>query len=339
MHLLRYLLLTFLLASACGVAAAQVKIIIDTDFGGDADDLGALAMLHTFHRQGACELLGIMSWGSEAYVIPAIDAVNRYYGHPEIPLSIRTHASRRVEWNYNKPIADAFPHALRNIDVPLATALYRKILSAQQDSTVVLVTVGPMKNILDLLRTGPDEHSPLTGTELLHRKVKEWVVMGGKFPEGEGEWNFGGNMPDVTRLVLEQARMPIVFSGFEVGYPIHTGSKLNDVPHETPLSAGFLHFSRNAPWMKERYSGRILDNSSFDQTAVLYAVKNGVGEYWDRVEGGRCSVDAQGNSKWIPGPKTNHSYLVLRQHPDTLAALISSIMLTEPVPPPADKRP
>ena len=27
---------------------AQVKIIFDTDIGGDADDLGALAMLHNF---------------------------------------------------------------------------------------------------------------------------------------------------------------------------------------------------------------------------------------------------------------------------------------------------
>ena len=27
---------------------AQTKIIFDTDFGGDADDLGAIAMLHEF---------------------------------------------------------------------------------------------------------------------------------------------------------------------------------------------------------------------------------------------------------------------------------------------------
>ena len=35
---------------------AQPKIIFDTDFGGDADDLGALAMLHNFIDKGESKL-------------------------------------------------------------------------------------------------------------------------------------------------------------------------------------------------------------------------------------------------------------------------------------------
>jgi hypothetical protein len=52
----------------------QVKIIFDTDHGGDADDLGALVMLHNLHNRGECELLAVMSWSTEQYVIPAMDA-------------------------------------------------------------------------------------------------------------------------------------------------------------------------------------------------------------------------------------------------------------------------
>jgi hypothetical protein len=75
------IVLTFFLFTVFA-GTAQVKIIFDTDFGGDADDLGALAMLHNLHNKGECELLGIASWSTEQYVIPAMDAVNRFYGNP-----------------------------------------------------------------------------------------------------------------------------------------------------------------------------------------------------------------------------------------------------------------
>ena len=35
---------------------AQTRIIFDTDIGGDADDLGALAMLHHFVDSKECKL-------------------------------------------------------------------------------------------------------------------------------------------------------------------------------------------------------------------------------------------------------------------------------------------
>ena len=54
----------------------QVKIIFDTDFEGDADDLGALAMLHNLMDRGECELIGIMCWSTAQYTVPGIDAVN-----------------------------------------------------------------------------------------------------------------------------------------------------------------------------------------------------------------------------------------------------------------------
>jgi inosine-uridine nucleoside N-ribohydrolase len=73
--------------------------------------------------------------------------------------------------------------------VPLAVDLYRNILSEQEDASVVIVTVGPLKNIEDLLKSRPDAYSDLPGKALIERKVKKFAIMGGHFPHGRNEWN------------------------------------------------------------------------------------------------------------------------------------------------------
>ncbi len=311
------------------ISAAQPKIIFDTDIGGDADDLGALAMLHNFVKRGDCELLAVMSWTTDEYAIPAIDAINRYYLHPNIPIGTRKDKTYTSETNYNRVIAENFQYKLSFNDVPDATELYRKILSVAEDSSITIVTVGPLMNIQLLLKSGPDKYSSLTGSELISKKVKEFVIMGGQFPKGDDEWNFNGNMPGVTKFVLNNLQVPITFSGFELGAKIKTGAVFNQIDEQTPLYQGFLYFSEHAPWMKDQFKGKILDNSTFDQTAVLYAVKGGVGKYWDRIEGGFCEADDNGGNKWVKQKESNHSYLKLKESPEVMATLIEVIMLNQ----------
>jgi hypothetical protein len=327
-----YVFFFVIVLAGCGCSpverASPVKIIFDTDIGGDADDLGALAMLHNFADKGECELLAVMSWANDEYAVPAIDAINRYYHHPDIRIGARKDGIHHLDRLYNKPIADHFKNTLTYKDVHDTTTLYREILSKQKDKDVVLVTVGPLLNIKRLLESPPDSVSDLNGRELLSRKVKEVVIMGGHFPGGKGEWNFSGNMPGVTRFVLDNLDVPVVFSGFEIGVAIRTGEVFNEIDKNTPLYVGFLHFCKYAPWMQP-YQGRIVDNSTFDQTAVLYAVRGGVGEYWDKIEGGFCEVQDNGDNRWVEGKKTNHSYLKLKEDPERMACLIESIMLGE----------
>jgi inosine-uridine nucleoside N-ribohydrolase len=306
---------------------SQIKIIFDTDFGGDADDLGALAMLHHFVDRQECELLAIMCWSTEKYAVPAIDAVNRFYSNPDIPIGVRKDSVIITDWNYNKPIVDKLGSELTFNDVPDATQLYRKILAQEEDTSVVIVTVGPLMNIKKLLESQPDRYSGLSGKELVHLKVQKFVIMGGKFPAGKNEWNFNGNMSGVTKTVLDHIDLPVVFSGFELGVQIKTGHVFNDLDKNHPLYIGFYHFSKNAPWMKQYYEGKILNNSSFDQTAVLYAVKNGEEMFWNKVENGYCKVDENGDNEWIFGQKSNHSYLKLVQDKNDLAGLIETLML------------
>jgi len=308
-------------------AFSQVKIIFDTDLGGDADDLGALVMLNNFIDKGECRVLGVMCWTTEQYAVSAIDAVNRFYKHPGIPIGIRKGDAYFTDWNYSKPIADSFYHTITNTNARDATSLYRQLLAKADDKSVVIVTVGPLMNIQELIKSGADAYSSLTGKELIEKKVKEFVMMGGQYPEGIKEWNFYGNMPGVTQFVLHNITVPVTFSGYEIGVTIKTGEVFNSIDHHSPLYVGFMHFSQNAPWMKAQYKGSIYNNATYDQTAVLYAVRKGVGVYWDKIEGGYCEPNETGGNKWVKGAVTNHSYLKLKMSPEKIGLVIESIML------------
>ena len=306
---------------------SQPKIIFDTDIGGDADDLGAIAMLHNYVKRGDCELLAIMIWSTDEYAVPAVDALNRYYLHPNVPIGTRKDPTYTNETNYNKVIADNFEFKLKYNDVPDAVDLYRKILAEAADTSITIVTVGPLLNIQRLIQSKADKYSPLNGSDLITKKVKGFVMMGGKFPKGDNEWNFNGNMPGVTKYVIENITVPIVFSGYELGVEIQTGITFNNIDKDTPLYLGFMHFSKHAAWMKDRFKGAILNNASYDQTAVLYAVNGGVDVLWEKITGGYCDADDVGGNRWIKGKASNHSYLKLIETPEFMATLIEAIML------------
>ena len=308
MKLVSFLVFALLVLST--TLQAQVKLIFDTDFGGDADDLGAIAMLHEFANRGEVEILGIMCWNTEKYAVSGIDAVNTWYGRPDIPIGSRQAEPQETPWNHGKPLAEAFTH-VRSIDnVPDATQLYRELLSQADDKSVVIVTVGPLYNIQALLDSEADSNSEMSGKDLVQQKVSEFVIMGGEFPEGEREWNFDGNMQGVTKYVVENIPIPITFLGYEVGLNIKTGEVFNELPKDHPLYVGFYHFSKYCPWLNEQFQGKIYDNSTYDQTAVLYAVRSGIGHYWHRVEG-RCLPDEKGGNSWLQVKNPTHSYLVL----------------------------
>lgn len=307
----------------------QVKIIFDTDFGGDTDDLGALAMLHNFMDRDECELLAVMCWNLEEYAVSAIDAVNQYYGHGDIPIASRQGEHAPIDWNHSKVLVDNFPHKRHWSNVPSTTVLYRQLLSQASEQEIVIVTVGPLANVLYLLESPGDSISPLTGIELVQQKVKEFVIMGGQFPSGENEWNFNGNMPGVTQKVVDQIPVPITFSGYEVGLNIKSGEVFNDLAADTPLHTAFLHFSKHAPWLNHQFQGKIYDNSTYDQTAILYAVRNGEGLYWEKVTGGYCLPDETGGNEWIKNKDSQHTYLRLLKDEEEMASIIEAFMINK----------
>jgi purine nucleosidase len=230
-------------------ALGQSQIIFDTDFGGDADDLGALAMLHHFIDQGECDLLAVMCWSTEKYSPAAVDAVNRYYHHPNIPIGIRTGESHHEVWNHSKVIADRFSHEISREKAEEATSLYRKILARAADHSIKIVTVGPLMNIQKLLQSGPDGHSGWTGKELIRNKVQEFVIMGGQFPSGKKEWNFDGDMKGGNEWL----------SG---GAGNHSYLKLKKDPEEMArlIESIMLHQEKRTPVILDADTGNEVDD-------------------------------------------------------------------------------
>ncbi|MBD3287475.1 nucleoside hydrolase, partial [candidate division KSB1 bacterium] len=163
---------------------AADKIIFDTDIGPDWDDVGATATLHALANFGEAEIIGMMvssgghsaTWGP-----PCLDAFNTYYGRPDIPIGVAADGPEFGS-SYNRQIAQEFEQDLGTDNAWNAVELYRKLLSEQEDSSVVIITVGFMTNIADLLRSEADEYSSLNGIDLVRQKVIKWTCMGGGFP-------------------------------------------------------------------------------------------------------------------------------------------------------------
>jgi hypothetical protein len=323
------ILILFFLSIFAYNARAKPLIIFDTAFGGDADDLGALTMLNHLHNAGECALLAVMNWNNEQYSLPAIYAVNKYLGNPSIPIGTRKDGLWYSEAQYGKPIVDLLGSHISIENVTDTTQLYREILSSAEDNSITLITVGPLLNIKRLLESEADTISPMSGSELIHQKVSRVVIMGGQFPSGQNEWNFNGNMPGVTKSVINALTLPITFSGYELGAAIKAGEELNSLDKTRPLYVGYRHFSEHASWMIEQFDGDISHNSSFDQTAVLYAVRSGIGKWWNYSESGRVIADDNGGNAWKSESDGNHRYLVLAADPQTVANEILGLMTGE----------
>lgn len=209
--------------------AAPVKLIFDTDMGNDSDDVMALCMIHALQSRGVVELLAVTITKDHRLAAPFTDAINTFYGRPDIPIGVVTNGFTPEPGRYNL-LAEAknadgtlrYPHDLLNgSDAPEAVGLLRKCLAAQPDQSVTLVQVGFFTNFRRLLASQPDQHSELSGHELIKRKVKQLAVMAGAFQTINFnnhylEYNVIKDIPSAQALAREWPT-PIVWLGFEIG--------------------------------------------------------------------------------------------------------------------------
>lgn len=307
------LILSLVLNNIC---SAQEKIIFDTDIGPDWDDVGATAVLHALADSGEAEILAMMvssggysaTWGP-----PCLDAFNTFYDRPEIPIGVGI-GGPDMGSAYNRQIAEEFPQDLGTENAWDAVELYRKILSEEPDSSVVIVTVGFITNLEDLLKSEADSYSSLNGIELVEQKVKHWICMGGGFPSSGGEFNFNRD-PSATKFTVENWPKPALFSGYEIGAPIQTGAKLALTSETNPI--------RRAYELAGGYVGAT--RSSWDQTAVLAAIRDPL-LFWDLETTGYCSVGENGSNVWLSSPDKDHSYLIKKLSNEEMVEIIDNLM-------------
>lgn len=329
MRLLTLTLLAVALTAFLGCSSQKqnpqtVKIIFDTDFGPDYDDVGALAFMHAMADSGKIELLATMSCNKNELVGPGIDVLNTYFGRPGLPIGApKGNAVNLGSWqHWLDTLVAKYPHKLASTnDAPNAVDVYRKILTAQPDTSVTIVTVGFLTNLADLLKSPGDSISALSGKELVSKKVKKLISMAGKFPSGR-EFNV---YMDSTASVyaLQNWPTPIIFSGFEIGWEIRTGLRVMKMDVENSPVKDVFRIS--IPMAKEDEYGRM----SWDETAALIGAYGTEGFF--TTKRGTIVVNADGSNGWTDSSEGLHQYVVQKMPVKEMEKFIEDRMMHKPI--------
>ncbi|QDT79929.1 ribonucleoside hydrolase RihC [Gimesia maris] len=298
------------------LAAKPVKLIFDTDMGNDIDDALALAVIHALQSRGECELLAVTSSKDNPWSILYCDVVNSFYGRSEIPLGRVSQGATHLDGSYTRKVVemseDGKPVFARRFqsaeDIPDAVSVLRSTLAAQPDHSVVLVVVGFATNIARLLQSPGDQISPLTGRELVSRKVKLLSQMIGRFdrdkPAEFHEYNVRLDIPAAkTVFELWPAEIPVIVSGWEVGRAIQNRavSIQNDYGYVKyhPIKLGYEY------WHKMPY-----DRPTYDLTSVLYAIRP-ERDYFGVSKPGQFKINEVGKLEHTEKTDRNQQFLTL----------------------------
>lgn len=306
------------------------NILFDTDTSGDCDDTGALAVLHSFASKGEARLLACVVNGrdEDASAGAVVWAINSYCGREEIPVGTYQGEAKKTKSHFTRAVRERFaPDYLDDLHLPTALEVYRHTLAAAKESSVTIASTGFLHNLRDLLDSGPDKWSALSGIDLARQKVKEIVIMGGAFPTSrtsEPEYNFSyGGFAPITRAVLERWPTPIIFSGFEIGLPIITGTSLAGLP-DNPVRMAYELFKG------ETGSALKVGRPSWDQTVAWVAVR-GTSGLWNLSEPGICRMFDDGHNEWRPDKQGSHVYLTAALPVESIAELIEKEMMAMPL--------
>jgi inosine-uridine nucleoside N-ribohydrolase len=333
-------------ASPAKAARPVVKVIYDADLARDVDDVGALALLHAMADRGECEILGVVVSESDRgydglWGPPLADVINTYYGRPDIPLGVYRgpHQESGKTGTFAEKVATSgFAHDLQSgSDAENGTRLYRRLLAAAPDGGVVIVSSGFLTNLDGLLRSGPDDLSPLAGADLVATKVREWSCMAGMYPSSgeDGEYNLR-RYPDEAARVLAAWPGKVTFAGAELGRRLKTGGVLKDR----------YDIKDNPVALAWKLGGAGEARESGAETAVLYGVR-GLGEggraYFSQVRGGWNRFEKLGEkypmsnleksqNVWVKEPDAvkNHGYLRAALRTGELEAVIDELVSAPP---------
>lgn len=340
------LALPLLLASNPVVIGQQpsdpVPLIFDTDIGNDCDDVLAMGVIHALQSRGECRLLAVTITKDHELAAPFADSVNTFYGRGEIPIGVCRSGVTPKAGKFN-PLAaikdgDAYryPHDLESgKDAPDAVAVLRQTLARERDGSVAICQVGFSTNLANLLKSKPDKFSPLSGQELVKKKVKLLSIMAGAFtkiPNGRGqrvdhkEYNVVKDLPASTELAKSWPT-PIVWSGFEIGISLR-------YPHES-IERDYKYAKHHPLEDAYRvYNPPPHDRPTWDLTSVLYAVRPDHG-YFQVSSRGKVAIGPDGLTSFevVEGGRDRRLIIPDSLKPRTLEALVQ--LSSQP---PAQKR-
>lgn len=336
MRQIPFLVMSLCLMVSCAdrsAGPAAQAVIFDTDMGNDIDDALALDMLYKYSDAGRINLLAIPV-NKEGLAAPEfLDLMGTWYGYPDIPVGIiRDGADCGADsTSYTRKVSDmkdgdgnplfARSHSGYG-DYPESVDLYRKVLSEAEDGSVTVVSVGFLTNLARLLESGADEFSPLSGKELVAKKVKMLYTMAGNIADTtHHEYNVVIDIPSAQKVFAEWPT-PVITSPFELGAQIKypASSIENDFGWAGPHPAVEAY---------KAYMQMPYDRETWDLTAVLAAVEGGP-EYFTVSPQGTITVTDSGATVFEEGDG-NRAYLsVTPEQAENIKARIVSLITSEP---------
>lgn len=306
-------LLMAMLCFAGGMRAERMNIIFETDMGNDVDDALALDMLYKYNRQGRINLMAVMLNKEGEFPPKYIDLLNTWYGQKRIPIGLSPRSDKSLVGgaNYTQIVCEMkdekgkslYRRSIKDYGQLLpAVRLYRKLLAKAEDASVTVVSVGFSTNLALLLDTKADEYSPLTGRELVARKVKRLVVMAGHIENPKyAEYNVVNDIASCQH-VFRDWPTPIYMSPFELGlqvrYPARSIENDFTWTEHHPIVDAY-----------KVYLKQIEDRPTWDLTAVLYAIDPR--QFFNISPAGRIVVTDEGYTHYTQDATGRHFYLFI----------------------------
>jgi len=295
-------------------------IIFDTDLGNSTDDVFAMQALFAYQDAGCCRVKGVMQSRKLEKAKLLLDKFMHYYEADNVPLGLVEGEQQFFEIIPYYQLADSVKQdgkpLFESTGIPLsdrlpAWKLYRKLLSEADDNSISIVCVGMFTNLGLLIGSEADEYSPLSGMELIRKKVKRLDLMGGCFSPVPLRYSEGG----IPRMLTEE---------YNISGDIPLAQKvINNWPteiHLLPLEEGM-----NFPSVHDE----ILKQYAWKPDCPIYQIyrryneweKGDVGQYmWDVITmfhaildeeyfacspTGHISVDDKGHTEFTADPNGN----------------------------------
>jgi purine nucleosidase len=248
-----------LLAGAPTMGAEKLKVILDTDIGGDIDDAWALGFVINYD---AFDALGVtISDGRTKDRAKIALKLLHVTGRDDVPVAVGRETPRI--WFHQFAWAEDYT-ATKPVKAPAAQFLVDTVSKYPRQVTVM--AVGPLQNIADAIRLSDD----------FKKNIKELVLMSGCIygraghPEPIAEWNVRGSTKDAQVVYASGIPTRIVPLDSTTHVRLEHPERLKVARHKSPLARSLESLYRL--WMGRPDARMTLH----DQLAVAETARPGV---------------------------------------------------------------
>lgn len=305
-------------------------VIDDRDFESDVGDCAELVMMLNLAHRGEIDLIAGLVSSANVKAAPAYYAVLNYYSYLSLPVGVTTGSNSPGNsvspntWAEQTAATYGVNGFTDSSNFESAVITARRALAAQPDHSVTWITNGDLGNVKQVLLSGADQYSALSGYNLIALKVKELWGVGGNWPTGAGisDWSANNACSLVTDFVLRNwpTSVPLIIVPITEGDPVLYG--------DTVMEA--LGASNPAKFAWETFFGNnSASNTNRGWSAIAYlAIARGMAGYL-RVQGanGTAQVNTSTNAtSWLQAPNSGHAYVAKEMSPAAFQTQINALI-------------